>query len=84
MLGTLSCSICNSTETKAFFIPVGVLVDPDVHGLPEVLVVLVEDGDEAEALGDAVAARQQGYQQTQVAAACNGGIMTIWATSINA
>ena len=51
-------------------IPVRVLVHPHVHGLPEVLVVLVEDADEPQALRDAVAASQEGYEQAEVAAAC--------------
>ena len=50
--------------------PVRVLFHPHVDWLPEVLVVLVEDADEAQALRDAVPARQQRYQQAQVAAAC--------------
>ena len=54
--------------------PVRVLFHPHVHWLPEVLVVLVEDADEAQALRDAVPARQQCYQQAQVAAAYLVGI----------
>ena len=50
--------------------PVRVLLHPHVDWLPEVLVVLVEDADEAQALGYSVPARQQGNQQAQVAAAC--------------